>query len=113
MKIAIVGAMDYPNMDKVFAFIKTLPENATIITDGTIKFGKLVDDAARDLGMKRDIIRAVSPVTLARVKQLETICRTANEVYVFWDGKCQYARHAMIEAKLKNKLAKVYRPSGQ
>lgn len=106
MKIAIVGSRDYPNLDKVRALVAQLPEKTRVVTGGAIGVDATAYEEAVKRGLKTSAFRKET-----RADQAMKVALYCDEMYVFWDGKCEDTRWFIDRGLQCGVLTKVYRPA--
>ncbi len=109
MKVAIVGSRNYPELDKVREYVRSLPNGSTVVSGGAKGVDKTAEDAAKECGLgvislKPDWKKYGRGAGIVRNKQ---IVETADEVVAFWDGKSRGTMNTVDTAKKLDKPVKV------
>lgn len=58
MKIAIVGSRNYPQLEEVRKFVRTLPRSSTIVSGGAVGVDSVAVDEAKKLGLNVKVFDA-------------------------------------------------------
>ena len=138
--VAIVGSRDYPRLDLVRAFVRSLPENACVVSGGA----RGVDQAAEAEALEgRLLVRSYRPVREGNFWRIELITENgimrsekwmrgqfstfpkaaftrnkmivdeAGSVAAFWDGQSKGTLDTIKKAKAAGILYAVYGPEGE
>lgn len=88
-KVAIVGSRDFPFMEMVIAYVRTLPEGTTVISGGARGVDRIAWEQARKRGLQ---IRVIRPDYEAHAPKLAPLVRNGriaaecDRMVAFWDG---------------------------
>ena len=102
MKIAIVGSRHFADPDRVAAYVRSLPKEASVITGSASGVDAAATKAARERSMPVQVMAAsfdeLSDATrsAARNQRLVNAC---DVLVAFWDGKSEGTR-ATVERAL-------------
>lgn len=88
MKIAIVGSRDYPRLDLVNAYVKTLPAGTVVVSGGARGVDQAAETAARQCGLEVISFKADWNRwgKAAGIMRNGDIVRAAEQVVAFWVG---------------------------
>jgi len=130
VKIAIIGSRDFPQMQQVRDYVRSLPRDTVIVSGAARGVDAVAADEARQLGMKVIEFPAdwsVKPDTpswairtngqgkqydsRAGMQRNELIVDLADKVVAFWDGESPGTRGAIRLAKRAAKPVQVYVPT--
>lgn len=88
MKIGIVGSRDFPCLDLVVAYVKSLPSDTVVVSGGARGVDGAAANAARDAGLV--VVEYLPDWSKGRQAGLERntlIVEQSDRVVAFWDGK--------------------------
>jgi predicted Rossmann fold nucleotide-binding protein DprA/Smf involved in DNA uptake len=126
MKIAIVGSRDYKRLDKVRAFVASLPKDTVIISGGAAGVDLEAERAADKLGLKKEIFPAdwnnlSHPDAVIRTNKFgkkydaiaghrrnKLIVESADLVYAFWDRKSSGTKNSIQLAQKMGKEVVIF-----
>lgn len=109
MKVMICGSRDYADLEAVRAFVRSLPEEANIVTGGAQGVDRTAEDEADATGRQTTIMlpdwkefgRSAGPI---RNQQMVDYC---DYGVAFWDGKSPGTKDAIERLKRAGKLRPV------
>lgn len=109
MKIAIVGSREFPDMDLVREFVRSLPEDTIIISGGARGVDRVAEEEAKKLAMITEIYPADWQQYGKRAGFLRNkqIVEAADMVQAFWDGKSKGTAHSIRLAKEAGKPVQI------
>lgn len=116
MKIAIVGSRNFPHMDWVDEFIRQLPNTKHIVISGGARG---VDQRAESMAESYGIHFARVPALWehygkpAGMKRNQWICKLADIVVAFWDGKSSGTQNTIGIATAKDMPVFVIKPDNR
>ena len=108
--MAVVGSRIYPDLERVSAFVASLPPDVEIVSGGAAG----VDTAAEQQAWRDKRPLKVFPADwegLGRIAGFirnQDIVNYADLVVAFWDGKSRGTAHTMRLAASQNKLFHVF-----
>lgn len=112
-RIAIVGSRDFPNLDQVREYVRSLPRDTIIVSGGA----RGVDTAAEYEANVQAMQTMIFPADWERYgksagyKRNISIVAYADEVVAFWDGKSRGTMHTVEIAREKGIPVKIYGPT--
>jgi len=114
MKIAIVGSREYPKLNLVSEYVKTLEKDVIIISGGA----KGVDLVAEQTARQRGFILIIHYADWNKGKgaglaRNSLIVADADLIVAFWDGKSTGTLDTLKKAKKAKKPYEIYGPSGK
>ena len=110
MKIAIVGSRDYVDLERVTAYVNSLPDDTELVSGGA----RGVDRTAEQAAWSRKLTVKCFPADWeqygkeAGFIRNQDIVNYADLVVAFWDGKSRGTAHTMRLAASQNKLFHVF-----
>lgn len=112
LKIAIIGSRNYPDLDRVTSFIKTISNNHTIVSGGARGVDRAAQRTAERLGMKTIIYPAKwnEYGKKAGLIRNQEIVNTADVVVAFWNGFSRGTKHTINLAKKAQKPVFIFNP---
>jgi len=115
VKVAIVGSRHFPEMERVTAFVASLPAGATVVTGGASGVDAVAGEAARDhnLGLIKlpPRFEEASDPTAAERRNQELV-DTVDVVVAFWDGQSAGTRNTITRAIDSGREVHVLVPGG-
>jgi predicted Rossmann-fold nucleotide-binding protein len=110
MKVAIVGSRNYPELEKVREFVRTLPKNAIIISGGAKGVDQTAEDEAHKQGLE---VISVTPEwdkwgKRAGLVRNDMIVSLAHQVVAFWDGMSRGTKYTIDKARKENVITQVF-----
>lgn len=130
-RVAIVGSRNYPNLEHVVEYVRSLPKDAVVVTgawfaysaqglDGYIRHlaegTRGVDRAAAGAADAHGYLVVLVPALrsddprLAGPRRNHLIVALADRVVAFWDGKSTGTMHTVGLARAAGKPVEVRRP---
>ena len=111
MKIAVVGSRDFPDMELVRAFVRSLPKDTVIISGGARGVDRTAEEEAKKLGMVTEIYPADwqthgKKAGFLRNKQMVD---AADRIVAFHDGVSRGTLHTINLAKAADKPVEIRR----
>lgn len=112
-RIAIVGSRDFPNLDQVREYIRTLPSDTVVVSGGARGVDRTAEGEATKLGLTVLSIRPDWDKYGKRAGFLrnEDIVRFAEKLVAFWDGKSKGTKHSIDLAKGYGMVVEIYGPT--
>lgn len=110
MKIAVVGSRDYVDLERVTAYVNSLPDDTELVSGGA----RGVDRTAEQAAWSRKLTVKCFPADReqygkeAGFIRNQDIVNYADLVVVFWNGKSRGTAHTMRLAASQNKLFHVF-----
>lgn len=103
MKIAIVGSREYPNLEDVRDFVRSLPPGFVIVSGGAKGVDRVAEDEAVKVGLKVEVFYPDWAKYGKRAGFLRNvgIVEAADELVAFWDGESKGTMHSVRLAKEK------------
>lgn len=111
-RIAVVGSRDYPDLDKVVAFVRSLPRDTVIITGGARGVDRLAELTA--IGMHIQVVvhradwtkngRAAGPMRNAEIVD------DCDELVAFWTGTSPGTLDSIRKAACAGKAVRIFGP---
>lgn len=108
MTIAIIGSPDFPDLDMVRSYLRSLPKGLTIATGRETAMDLLVIHEAFDWGL----ISMQSP-RLTGESRVHEIVESADRVLVYWTGSDDVALEAIRLARAAKKELAIIGPDGR
>jgi len=111
MRVAIVGSRDYPDLDEVREFVRTLPKGTVVVTGDARGVDKVVKNEARSRGLRVKIHKAEwwkygKGAGHIRNRDVVDDC---DKLQAFWDGTSPGTKSIIALAKKAGKLLGVRR----
>lgn len=108
-RVAIVGSRDYPNLDEVREFVRSLPPGSVVISGGARGVDKAAQEEAEILGLEvvihyADWDRYGHAAGHIRNRIVVDDC---DELIAFWDGESTGTKATMGLARKHGKLIAV------
>ena len=101
MKIAIIGSRNFPDEQKVYEFVASLPMGTSIVSGGAEGVDSWAASEARTRGL--GVITYEPNYELhgrrAPLVRNEAIAIECDRMVAFWDGKSRGTMHAVRQAK--------------
>lgn len=112
--VAIVGSRDYPDIDAVTLYVRSLVPRTIVVTGGARGVDLAAATAARAcrlplIELKPDYAGLGEKAPLARNVLIARLC---DRMVAFWDGKSTGTAHAMAQAKALGKRVELHKVSG-
>lgn len=112
-RVAIVGSRDFPNLDQVQEYVRTLPAGTIVVSGGARGVDSTAEDEARRCGLtvvsiRPDWERYGKRAGFLRNKDIVIF---AEKVVAFWDGKSKGTAHSIELAKDYGTVVEVYGPT--
>lgn len=113
-RIAIVGSRDYPDLPSVRAFVRSLPDNAVIVSGGARGVDQEAERAAKARGLRTMIFPADWRTYGRRAGYVrnEQIVDNADEIVAFWNSKSPGTADTIRKAQAAGKPARIFRAGG-
>lgn len=110
MKLAIVGSRTYPDLDAVYNYVASLPDDTIIISGGARGVDRTAESAAREFGLQVDIHPAQwgKYGKSAGYRRNADIVNACDELVAFWDGESKGTLHSIHTASDLGKRVTVY-----
>jgi hypothetical protein len=108
--VAIIGSRDYPDLEAVRAYVRSLPADAVIVSGGA----RGVDSVAEDEARKRGLQTIIYPPDYAKHGQHAPLVRDAEIVaacerlVAFWDGRSSGTSYKLGLARDAGKAVKLF-----
>ena len=104
-KIAIVGSRDYQHLDRVRAYVESLPPDTVIVSGGARGVDREAEVTAKRCGLKVIVFYANWDKygKSAGMKRNQLIVNESDQVVAFWDGKSPGTKNTIDRAKRANK----------
>lgn len=111
MRIGIVGSRDYPDLNQVREYVRTLPRGTVVVTGGAKGVDTVAEEEARRRKLKVVVHRAqwekhAKSAGIIRNKVLVNDC---DEVVAFWDNESAGTKNTISVASKAGKLLRVFR----
>ena len=100
MKIAIVGGGDYPDLDRVCRYVKSLPSGTVVVSGNAEGVDRVAETTAQHCGLEVISIPAQWDElgkSAGFIRDIEII-EQVETVVAFWDGKSKGTLHSITEA---------------
>jgi YspA, cpYpsA-related SLOG family len=112
MKIAIVGSRDFPQLERVDAFVDALSPGDVVVSGGARGVDSRAERRARARGLEVVIIPADwdRHGRSAGFKRNHDIIAAADRVAAFWDGTSRGTAHSIQLARKAGKRVDIFRP---
>ena len=114
-KVAIVGSRDYPRLEEVRRYVRTLPRDSTIITGGALGVDSAAESEAKAIRLSRIILEPIvmqagskEAYIRALLKRNERIAEACDYLVAFWDGSSTGTRHVVTYTRKLGKVAIIY-----
>lgn len=105
MKIAIVGSREYPNLEEVRKYIRTLPRDTIIVSGGAKGVDRTAAEEARKRGL--GVVEYLADWDTfgksAGLIRNQTIVDSCDELVAFWDGKSRGTVDSIRKAQNQKK----------
>lgn len=107
-----MGSRDFPNLDQVREYVRSLPRDTIIVSGGA----RGVDTAAEYEANVQAMQTMIFPADWERLgkragfERNKSIIAYADEVVAFWDGESKGTFHSIELARKKGIPVKVYGP---
>jgi len=122
MRVAIIGSRDYVYLNRVRAFVNSLPEGTEVVSGGAWRVDQTAENCARARGLKVHSI-PVDKIGLPEYGTEESrieygrrayarnqkIVDFADFVVAFWDGYSGGTRDTIEKARTQEKLFEVFK----
>lgn len=110
-RIAIVGSRNFPDLDRVRAFVHELPEDAIVISGGASGVDTCAVGCAHVRGLLTEVYRADWRRLGRRAGFVrnEEIVKRCDRVVAFWDGVSRGTAHTIGLAAKYGKPCEVIR----
>ena len=111
-KIAIVGSRDYPHLNRVRAYVESLPPDTIIVSGGARGVDREAEVTARRCGLTVIVFHANwKPNGVfdrsAGMRRNQLIINEADQVVAFWDGNSRGTKNSIDRAKRANKPVQI------
>jgi hypothetical protein len=111
-RIAIVGSRDWPDAERVRAYVRALPAGTRVVSGGARWVDTLAAEAARDFGMSLEVFpadwnrhgRKAGPI---RNSEIVAAC---DRMVAFWTGNSSGTYDAIRKARAAGKPVEVVTP---
>lgn len=115
MNVAIVGSREYPRMDAVRRYVRSLDEHDIVISGGARGVDTVAERAARHLGIRVAVYPADWAIHGLRAGAVrnKVIVEQAGRVVAFWDGESPGTKITIDLARKKGIPVIVYGPDGE
>jgi len=97
MRVAIVGSRGFRNLERVRAYVRSLPPETVVVSGGAVGVDRAAEAEARACGLGVD---SWTPrwrkwgKGAAFIRNM-AIARNCERMVAFWDGESRGTRHAM------------------
>jgi hypothetical protein len=109
--LAIVGSRDFPDLDQVRQFVRTLPSGTTVVSGGARGVDRCAAAAARSRGLR--VIEFLAQWDRfgrrAGFLRNEQIVERCGRMVAFWDGRSSGTHHAITRARALHRPLVIYR----
>jgi predicted Rossmann fold nucleotide-binding protein DprA/Smf involved in DNA uptake len=114
VKLAIIGSRKYPGEAQVRAFVRSLPQDTTIISGGAVGVDTWAVNEAELLGLDTFVIRPDYEAygRGAPIVRNRQIIRAADRVVAFWDGQSNGTAYTINAARRLGRPVDVFTTSG-
>lgn len=113
-KLAIVGSRDYPSLDLVREFVRSLRPDTVVVSGGARGVDRVAVDEAQLLCREWEVFEA--DWSKGRSAGFERNVRLVGEVdglVAFWDGKSRGTKHSIDLARTKGIWFRIFGPDGE
>lgn len=112
-RVAIVGSREFPNLDQVREYVRTLPPDTIVISGGARGVDRTVEYEARRIGLEVEIWPANWNRYGKRAGFLrnQDIVNSADELIAFWDGQSRGTLHSVELARERGIPVRIYGPT--
>jgi predicted Rossmann fold nucleotide-binding protein DprA/Smf involved in DNA uptake len=110
-RIAVVGSRHYPDLERVRAYVASLPAGTVLITGGASGVDSVVAEAAaaRGLAIQRLAPRLEESFDASRATERnQALVGAAEALVAFWDGKSSGTRLTIDRALSSGREVHVY-----
>ncbi len=117
-RIAIVGSRDYPDLEQVRAYVRTLPRDTEIVSGGARGVDSVAVEEAKRLGMSVKVFPAQWQYEdengnmiydkTAGMKRNAQIVEYADKVVAFWHNKSRGTGDTIARARKAGKGVEVF-----
>lgn len=110
MRLAIVGSRDFPDLEMVRDYIRTLHPTVDIISGGARGVDAVAVDEARKLKMRWKEFKPVGNLADPRVyhERNDLIVAHCDALVAFWDGESRGTESTIRKAETARKLLHVF-----
>lgn len=111
-RIAIVGSRDFPNLDQVREYVRSLPLDTVIVSGGARGVDTVAEFEANRVGLQTLIFPADwSLGRWAGYARNRDIVAAADELVAFWDGYSKGTLHSVELARKRGIPVRIYGPT--
>ena len=112
MRVAIVGSRNYPNLEEVREFVRSLSLDDVVVTGGANGVDKVAEDEARKRGLEVVIHRAKWAEYGKKAGPIRNsvIVEDCDKLAAFWDKKSPGTKDVIGKARRAAKLLKLACP---
>jgi predicted Rossmann-fold nucleotide-binding protein len=105
VNVAIVGSRDYKHLERVRAYVRTLPPDTVVISGGARGVDSVAEQAAREAGLEVLVLypewdRLGKAAGFARNKE---IVQRADKIVAFYNGISKGTAHTLGLARIQHK----------
>lgn len=113
MHVAIVGSREWPEPERVKAYVDSLPEGTVVVSGGAKGVDTWAEEAAKARGLEVMIFPADWKTYGKRAGMIrnQQIVLAADEVVAFHDGTSKGTAHTIKMARGMKKLGAVHLPT--
>ena len=111
MKVAIVGSRNFRELDKVRAYVRSLPPGTTIVTGGARGVDNVAETTAKIFGYPVEVFLPdwnKHGKSAGFVRNNLIVC-AADRVVAFWDGESKGTKHSIKLAEQFKKPLEIIR----
>lgn len=111
MRIGIVGSRDYPDLDEVREYVRSLSMDTVVVTGGAPGVDTVAEEEARLLGLKVVVHRAQWDKYGRRAGMLrnKVLVDDCDKVVAFWNEVSTGTKNTISVASKAGKLLRVFR----
>lgn len=109
-RVAIVGSRDFPDVDMVRLYVRSLPKGTIVVSGGARGVDHIAEVCAAACGLRTEIYHADwdKHGRAAGYLRNHSIVAVASRVVAFWDGESRGTEHTVKLAREKGKPVEVH-----